>query len=139
MVDVIGPFRLEDLSACLVFGTFYGFWTDDLAALPAGAQDEIWWEVWCSKGQEEAVRNAAQALEARVADNEKWLRFPEDSLWVGAIVVAYNAHWWTSSWAHPHLVRSSHLSFGEHYITCAACTSNLQEFFRTLQQQLRWY
>jgi hypothetical protein len=67
-VDPIETFRQARLET---------FWTDDLAALPAGAQDEIWWEVWCSKGQEEAVRTAAQTLEARVADNEKWLRFPE--------------------------------------------------------------
>jgi len=53
------------------------FWTDDPQALPARPQDEIWWELWCSKGKEEQVRNAAEILNARVADNEKWLRFPE--------------------------------------------------------------
>ena len=53
------------------------FWTDDPQALPARPQDEIWWELWCSKGKEEQVRNAAELLNARVADNEKWLPFPE--------------------------------------------------------------
>jgi Subtilase family len=53
------------------------FWTDDPQALPARPQDEIWWELWCSKGKEEQARNAAEILNARVADNEKWLRFPE--------------------------------------------------------------
>lgn len=55
-------------------------WTDDPAALPANPQDQIWWEVWCFKGQHGSVRRAAEALDARVADDDRWLRFHDTTV-----------------------------------------------------------
>jgi len=53
------------------------FWTDDIAALPAGPQDAIWWELWCLKSKADEVRTAAETLGALVAQRENWLNFPE--------------------------------------------------------------
>jgi len=56
------------------------FWTDDLDALPANAQDVIWWEVWCFKGAETKVDDIVQRLGARAADSEYRLTFPETTV-----------------------------------------------------------
>lgn len=56
------------------------FWTDELSALPQSATDEIWWEVWCFKGLEEKVQEAAMLLDCLVSENNYWLQFPETSV-----------------------------------------------------------
>jgi hypothetical protein len=53
------------------------FWTDDVAALPAGPRDTIWWETWCFRGVEGTIAEMAQRLGARAADRDLWLQFPE--------------------------------------------------------------
>lgn len=64
-IEAIRQARLETL------------WSDDPAALPANANDVIWWEVWCFKGMAESVLAAVERLGARAATEEYWLRFPE--------------------------------------------------------------
>lgn len=53
------------------------FWTDDVSALPANPHNTIWWEAWCFKGMEGKVNEAANALNALVAEEHYWLKFPE--------------------------------------------------------------
>ena len=53
------------------------FWTDDEQALPASADEAIWWEVWCFEGTQEAISERAQTLGGQVADRHYWLNFPE--------------------------------------------------------------
>lgn len=53
------------------------FWTDDIEALPQGANDTIWWEVWCDKSAEDALDSLAEKLDARCAPKEQRLVFPE--------------------------------------------------------------
>ncbi len=53
------------------------FWTDEPNALPAEAQDTIWWEAWCYGGLEDKVRAAAQNIDCVVAEEHYWLKFPE--------------------------------------------------------------
>ncbi|MBO6825365.1 MAG: S8 family peptidase [Sneathiella sp.] len=56
------------------------FWTDDATALPQDAHDEIWWEVWCFKGMEAQVKDAALSLECIVSEEHYWLHFPDASV-----------------------------------------------------------
>jgi Subtilase family len=53
------------------------FWTDDNDALPANPQGVIWWEVWCFKDMADKLVEAAGRLQARVADTDNRLYFPE--------------------------------------------------------------
>ncbi len=53
------------------------FWTDDPDALPANADDQIWWELWCFKGTEDHTVGLIRQLGGRTADNDLWMRFPE--------------------------------------------------------------
>jgi len=55
----------------------FSFWTDDAAALPPNAQDIIWWEVWCTTESLNEVVALFQCIERQIADEERWLRFPE--------------------------------------------------------------
>lgn len=53
------------------------FWTDELASLPAGPHEVIWWEVWCFSGAEAKVAEIAGRLGGRAADPDSRLYFPE--------------------------------------------------------------
>ena len=55
----------------------FSFWTDDAAALPQHAQDTIWWEIWCAPESLDGVLAVFRRMERRIADEERWLRFPE--------------------------------------------------------------
>ncbi len=52
------------------------FWTDDPARLPPPGQ-EMWWEVWCLRSLESEFQQLAGRLEARIAEREQRLYFPE--------------------------------------------------------------
>ena len=58
---------------------FETFWTDTPERLP-GPGVEIWWEAWCVRGREDTLLEMIEALGARTADNEQWLRFPEHTV-----------------------------------------------------------
>ena len=53
------------------------FWTDNAEAMPQGAQDTIWWEVWCFPGMDNRVADAAGRLGCLIAEAHYWLSFPE--------------------------------------------------------------
>lgn len=53
------------------------FWTDSAAALPDNPQASLWWEVWCAAGSERQIANTLERLGCRIADEERWLTFPE--------------------------------------------------------------
>ena len=53
------------------------FWTDDPVALPGGAQDQIWWGLWCHRDSEVAIEDICARLEVRVAETDRRLYFPE--------------------------------------------------------------
>lgn len=53
------------------------FWTDDPQALPAGAQDQIWWALWCHRDSEAAIEDVCARLTVRAAAAERRLYFPE--------------------------------------------------------------
>lgn len=55
---------------------FETFWTDTPQRLPAPGV-EMWWEAWCMRGREVTFVEMVEALGARTADAEQWLRFPE--------------------------------------------------------------
>ncbi|HKK30973.1 MAG TPA: S8 family peptidase [Alphaproteobacteria bacterium] len=55
---------------------FETFWTDTPERLPEPGV-EMWWEAWCVRGREDTFREMIEALGARTADAEQWLRFPE--------------------------------------------------------------
>lgn len=53
------------------------YWTDDPEALPKNKNDVIWWQVWCVKTEERQLEQMAEAVDARLADRDKRLYFPE--------------------------------------------------------------
>ena len=53
------------------------FWTDDPRALPVGAQDQIWWALWCHRDSEAAIEDVCARLNVRTAATERRLYFPE--------------------------------------------------------------
>lgn len=55
---------------------FETFWTDAPERLPEPGV-EMWWEAWCIRGREVKFVEMVEALGARTADAEQWLRFPE--------------------------------------------------------------
>lgn len=55
----------------------FSFWTDDPNSLPQRAQDSMWWEVWCTPENLNNIVAVFQRLDCRVADDDRWLRFPE--------------------------------------------------------------
>lgn len=57
--------------------TLASFWTDDPAALPEGAQDQIWWALWCHPDGEDKIEDVCARLELRVASRDKRQYFPE--------------------------------------------------------------
>lgn len=58
---------------------FETFWTDTPERLP-GPGVEIWWEAWCVRDREDTLLEMVEALGARTADSEQWLRFPEHAV-----------------------------------------------------------
>jgi len=55
----------------------FSFWTDDPRALPERAQDRMWWEVWCAPENTHEVIAVFRRMDCRVADEDRWLSFPE--------------------------------------------------------------
>ncbi|QDM32862.1 S8 family peptidase [Tardiphaga sp. vice352] len=53
------------------------FWTDAPEALPTGAQDQIWWALWCYRDKEADIEDVCTRLELRAADTDRRLYFPE--------------------------------------------------------------
>jgi hypothetical protein len=53
------------------------FWTDDPAALPTGAQEQMWWGLWCHYDSEAAIEDVCARLEVRTAATDRRLYFPE--------------------------------------------------------------
>ena len=58
-------------------GTFETFWQDDPDALPADAEHEMWWALWCFRDKIDDVVNVARRLGARVAEPDTYLHFPD--------------------------------------------------------------
>lgn len=56
------------------------FWTDDPAAIPPNPEDEIWWGLWCHKGEENKLEGLCSRLDVTIADKDRWLYFPELSV-----------------------------------------------------------
>lgn len=56
------------------------FWTDEPGALPQGAQDVIWWALWCWRGGEAAILEACARLKVRVANADRRMYFPETTV-----------------------------------------------------------
>lgn len=53
------------------------FWTDAPEALPTGAQDQIWWALWCYRDKEADIEDVCARLEVRTASADRRLYFPE--------------------------------------------------------------
>jgi len=53
------------------------FWTDEPNALPTGAQDQIWWALWCYRDKEADIEDVCARLDVRAADTDRRLYFPE--------------------------------------------------------------
>ena len=53
------------------------FWTDVPSALPAGAQDEMWWALWCHRDSEGEIEDVCARLGVRAAGSDRRLYFPE--------------------------------------------------------------
>lgn len=58
----------------------FSFWTDDRNALPEGAQDRIWWEIWCAPDCVAQVADTFHRMDCLVANEDRWLRFPETTV-----------------------------------------------------------
>lgn len=54
-----------------------GAWTDDPAALPPGAQDTIWWALWCHRDSIQEVETVCERLGVHTAATDRRLFFPE--------------------------------------------------------------
>ena len=54
-----------------------GAWTDDPAGLPQGAQDSIWWALWCYRDSEAEAETICERLRVQIAPINKRLYFPE--------------------------------------------------------------
>ena len=46
-------------------------------ALPTGAQDQIWWALWCYRDKEAEIQDVCARLNVRIADTDRCLYFPE--------------------------------------------------------------
>lgn len=53
------------------------FWTDDPGALPAEAQDQMWWALWCHRDGEAEIEDVCARLNVRAAGRDRRLYFPE--------------------------------------------------------------
>ena len=53
------------------------FWTDDPQALPADAQTQIWWALWCFADNEVVIEDVCSRLSVRAAGPDRRLYFPE--------------------------------------------------------------
>jgi hypothetical protein len=53
------------------------FWTDAPDALPARAQDQIWWGLWCHRDSEAEIEDVCARLNVRTAEDDRRLYFPE--------------------------------------------------------------
>ncbi|MEQ5777110.1 S8 family peptidase [Thalassospira sp. NFXS8] len=58
----------------------FSFWTDNPTALPDNPQDRIWWEVWCRPDVADNVAAVYRRMECRIADEDRWLKFPESTV-----------------------------------------------------------
>jgi hypothetical protein len=67
-VEAIEQFRQFRLAAA---------WTDDPAALPPGAQDIIWWGLWCHRDSVQQVETVCERLGVQMAASDRRLYFPE--------------------------------------------------------------
>jgi len=67
-VDAIEQFRQFRLA---------GAWTDDPEALPPGAQDIIWWGLWCHRDSVQEVETVCERLGVQMAATDRRLYFPE--------------------------------------------------------------
>lgn len=67
-VEAIEAFRMARLESV---------WTDDPAALPPGAQDQIWWGLWCHRDSEATIEDVCTRLNVRMAATDRRLYFPE--------------------------------------------------------------
>jgi len=56
---------------------FQTFYTDSLDKLPDTPDEVIWWEVWCFRPEEPRLDGLIERLDARAADTDKRLYFPE--------------------------------------------------------------
>jgi hypothetical protein len=54
-----------------------GAWTDDPEALPPGAQDSIWWGLWCHRDSVAEVETVCERLGVQMAAADRRLLFPE--------------------------------------------------------------
>jgi hypothetical protein len=54
-----------------------GAWTDDPEALPPGAQDSIWWGLWCHRDSFAEVETVCERLGIQMAAADRRLLFPE--------------------------------------------------------------
>jgi hypothetical protein len=52
-------------------------WTDDPDALPRGAQDVIWWGLWCHRDSVQEVETICESLDVQMAAADRRLVFPE--------------------------------------------------------------
>jgi hypothetical protein len=53
------------------------FWTDAPEALPTGAQEQIWWGLWCHRDSEVEIEDVCARLNVRTAEHDRRLYFPE--------------------------------------------------------------
>ena len=53
------------------------FWTDDQKALPKNPHDQMWWALWCWKGNEARIEKVCARLGTRAAGPDRRLYFPE--------------------------------------------------------------
>lgn len=56
---------------------FRDFWKDDPEQLPADAEHEMWWGLWCYKDRVDIVVETATRLGARVSEPDNHLVFPD--------------------------------------------------------------
>jgi hypothetical protein len=55
-------------------------WTDDVAALPADPQHQMWWAVWTERSNEGALEDVCERLGLRAAGIDRRLYFPESAV-----------------------------------------------------------
>ncbi len=53
------------------------FWTDAPNALPTESRQQIWWGLWCHRDGEHEIEDVCARLNARAADDDRRLYFPE--------------------------------------------------------------
>ena len=51
-------------------------WTDP-KPIPTDTQTPIWWALWCHRDKEGVIQDACGRLNVRMAERDRWLKFPE--------------------------------------------------------------